>query len=205
MLRYAFCALLVLTLASCAPQSGRISERDFQRWLAAEPARAAAFARFEEMLLREGVADVVPMRELWLTDRIAPECVVEPFTMPPEVMWPNIVPALRFIRDYVEPAVGEVTVASGYRDAGFNACVLGASRSRHLEYYALDLLPLDRAVSRERLIASLCPVHAREGAARRIGMGIYRARRFHIDAHGFRGWGEDFRAASFPCAPRHQA
>lgn len=197
-------AAVSLLLASCVSPSTPVDEATFQRWLAAAPDRVAAFARFEDLLQREGVADVLPNRELWLSDRLAPECVVEPFTMPPEELWPNVVPALRFIRDYVEPAVGEVTVASGYRDPAFNTCVEGASQSAHLQYHALDLLPLDRAMTRERLIAILCPIHAREGRPRHIGMGIYNARRFHIDARSYRGWGPDFHGGTFPClrAPR---
>jgi hypothetical protein len=191
--------VLVLILAACTPGSVPAGPREFERWLAAVPERAPAFARFEAMLQREGVAGVLESRELWLTDRLAPECVVEPFTMPPEALWPRILPALRFIRDHVEPAVGEVAVASGFRDEAFNACVGGASRSAHRGYYALDVLPLDRAVSRERLIETLCPIHAREGRRLNIGLGIYNARRFHVDAHGYRGWGHDHRGATFPC------
>lgn len=182
--------------ASCAPPT---NEAAFQRWLAADPDRAPAFAKFEAMLVREDVADVVPSRELWLNDRAAPECMVEPFVMPPEEDWPNIVPALRFIRDHVRPAIGEVTVVSGYRDPQFNECVGGAPKSAHRGFHALDLLPVDRAIDRDELIAKLCPVHARQGRANHIGMGIYRARRFHIDGLRYRGWGEDFHAKTFPC------
>lgn len=189
------CALLLNGCALPPPDS----EAAFQRWLGAVPDRAAAFARFEEMLKREAVASVVSNYELWLSDRLARECVVEPFTMPPEEIWTNIVPALHFIRDYVKPAIGEVTVASGYRDPQFNDCVGGAPQSAHRGFHALDLLPVDRKVTRRRLIEALCPIHAAEGPANRVGMGIYRARRFHVDGLRYRGWGEDHHAATFPC------
>jgi hypothetical protein len=189
----------VLMLASCVPQSVPAGPREFARWLAADAARAPAFMRFEAMLEREGVARVLPARELWLSDLSARECVIEPFVMPPEELWARIVPVLRYIRDYVEPAIGEVTVASGYRDPEFNTCVGGAPLSAHRGFHALDLYAIDRAMTRERLIETLCPIHAREGARLNIGMGIYRARRFHIDATRYRGWGEDFRRATFPC------
>jgi hypothetical protein len=198
-MRRGFASALVL-LAACAVQSAPAGPRAFERWLAADASRAPAFARFEALLEREGVSGVVTNRELWLTDRLAPECVVEPFVLPPEELWSRIVPTLRYIRDFVKPAVGELRVASAYRDDAFNACVQGASRSAHREYLALDLVPKDARVTRERLIALLCPIHAREGPRRNIGMGIYRARRFHIDARGYRGWGEDHRGTSFPCA-----
>jgi len=198
-LRLCLAALSALLLASCTPTAVPAGPREFERWLAADATRTPAFARFEALLQSEGVAGVLEARELWLTDRLAPECVVEPFVMPPEALWPRIIPALRYIRDYVKPAVGELNVASGYRDEAFNACVQGASRSAHREYYALDLIPRDGHVTRARLIEALCPLHAREGERFSIGMGIYRARRFHIDARGFRGWGGDFRRATFPC------
>ncbi|MGD9980064.1 MAG: D-Ala-D-Ala carboxypeptidase family metallohydrolase [Hyphomonadaceae bacterium] len=159
----------------------------------------AALERFESMLAREGVADVLPVRELWFTDRIEQQCVAEPFVIPPEDMWRHIVPALRYIRDYVAPAIGPVTTASGYRDPEFNACVDGASRSAHRGFYALDLLPRDQRITRERLIEILCPIHAREGRRYNVGLGIYPARRFHFDTRCYRGWGHDHRGASFPC------
>ena len=190
------CLCFLLVNCSSAPPDPQTA---FETWLAAQPDRAARFERFEAMLRREGVADVVPNRELWLTDRKDPECVIEPYTMPPEELWPRIVPALRFIRDYVKPAIGDVAVASSYRDDALNTCVHGASQSAHRNFYALDLVPVDDAVSREQLIGALCPIHAREGRRFGIGLGIYRARRFHIDARGYRGWGEDFHGATFPC------
>lgn len=154
------------------------------------------------MLAREGVAGVVADRDLWVTDRKDAECVIEPYTMPPEEWWPRIVPALRFIRDHVKPAIGDVAVASSYRDEALNACVHGASQSAHSNYFALDLVPVDPTISRERLIETLCPIHADEGRRLNIGLGIYQARRFHIDARGYRGWGEDFHRATFPCDDR---
>ncbi len=190
---------LCLLLASCGVVQPLNPQAEFDAWLAAAPGRAGSFQRFEAMLQREGVSGVVPDQELWLTDRKNPECVIEPYTLPPEELWPRIVPALRFIRDHVKPSIGDVAVASSYRDEVLNECVHGASLSAHRNFYALDLVPVDAAISRERLIETLCPIHARQGRRLAIGLGIYRARRFHVDARGYRGWGEDFHGATFPC------
>ena len=190
---------LCVLLAGCTSAPAPNSADEFQIWLDASPQRVTSFARFEAMLTREGVADVIPSRELWLTDRLNLECVVEPYTIPPEQYWPRIVPALRFIRDYVEPAVGDVTVASSYRDEAFNDCVGGALQSAHRGFYALDLVPLDASVTRVQLIDRLCAIHTLDGQRFDVGLGIYQGRRFHIDAHGYRGWGADFRRATFPC------
>lgn len=191
--------IVVMALTACTSGSAPSNEAAFEGWLAADTSRVENFARFEAMLAREGVADVVPAHELWLTDRLAPECVVESFTSPPEDEWGNVVPALRFIRDHVEPAIGDVRVVSAYRDEAFNACIKGAPRSAHRAFHALDLVPVDRRISRGDLIETLCPIHAREGERAAVGLGIYSGQRFHIDARGFRGWGSDYRRATFPC------
>ncbi|MGE0739712.1 MAG: D-Ala-D-Ala carboxypeptidase family metallohydrolase [Hyphomonadaceae bacterium] len=194
-------AVAALLLAACSNPSPS-SEAAFHLWLEEDAPRAAAFRRFELLLEREGVLNVVPAHELWRTDQLRRECVTAPFTPPPEDAWGNIVPVLRFVRDQVKHSIGDVRVVSAYRDENFNRCVRGAPLSAHRGFYALDLVPADRAVSRERLIQTLCPIHARAGAEARIGLGIYTGQRFHLDARGFRGWGADFRRATFPCDER---
>ena len=188
-------AVAVMIAANVPAQGASI----FDDWRSATPARAEAFARFEAMLVEEGVADVIPAHELWLVDQIRPQCVREPFVQPPEEEWRNIVPALRFIRDHVKPAVGDVRVMSGYRDEAFNTCIRGATRSAHRSFQALDVVPADENISRADLIALLCPIHQADGLRDGIGLGIYSARRFHIDARSYRGWGHDHRGATFPC------
>ncbi|MEZ5956993.1 MAG: D-Ala-D-Ala carboxypeptidase family metallohydrolase [Hyphomonadaceae bacterium] len=190
-------AVAVLVLACSNP--AEVNADTFDSWLAAYPQRQAAFARFEAMLAEEGVSGVIPAQELWLVDQIRPQCAQEPYVAPPEAAWRNLVPALRYIRDHVKPAIGEVRVVSGYRDEAFNTCIRGASGSAHRAYYALDLVPVDAGVSREDLIALLCPIHETDGRRAGIGMGIYSARRFHIDARSYRGWGHNHRSATFPC------
>jgi hypothetical protein len=191
-------ALAALLITSCSLEPAN-SEENFHRWIEADAARTASYERFEALLTREGVSGVVPAYELWLTDRLRRQCVTGPFMPPPEEAWDNIVPALRFIRDHVVPAIGDVRVVSSYRDEAFNACVQGAAQSAHRVFYALDLVPVNRGVSRRQLIETLCPIHAREGMRAGIGLGIYAGQRFHIDARGFRGWGADYHRATFPC------
>lgn len=192
--------LLAVLAAGCGVAPGPVAtEAEFRRWSSEVPARAEAFARFEALLSTAGVGGVVPAYDLWIADRLRPKCLVEPFVAPPDKDWPKIVPVLRFIRDHVEPVIGDVRVVSAYRDPAFNACVGGAPASAHRGFYAIDLLPVDRAVTRDRLISTLCAIHQREGARAGIGLGIYRGRRFHLDARSYRGWGADYRSDSFPC------
>lgn len=199
----ALIALMALTLAACAPKPG--SEAEFEAWVGADPERAAHYAHFVTFLKAEGVADVAPPYQLWIVDRLDSEaCVTELYAAPPEEAWSHIVPALRFVRDEVKPAIGDVEIVSAYRDEAFNACVRGAPLSAHRTFHALDMVPADPRVTRETLINALCPVHAKAGPRARIGLGIYRERRFHIDAIAYRGWGHDHRGATFPCAASQQ-
>jgi uncharacterized protein YcbK (DUF882 family) len=184
-------------MASCARVDSRPA---FERWLAADAARTESFARFEAVLQQEGVSGVVQSYQLWRVDQLRRECARAGFVAPPEQEWANIVATLRILRDQVVPAVGPLEVVSAYRDPEFNTCVQGASRSAHMSFHALDLVPADRTVTRDGLVAALCPIHAREGARLRMGLGIYAGRRFHVDATGYRGWGADYRWTSFPCA-----
>jgi hypothetical protein len=189
--------LCALAMASCVRVD---SQPAFDRWLAADAARAESFARFEAVLQQEGVAGVAPTYQLWRVDQLRRECAMAGFVAPPEQDWANIIATLRILRDQVVPAVGPLEVVSAYRDPEFNTCVQGAPRSAHMSFHALDLVPVERTVTRERLVAALCAIHAREGAGLRMGLGIYAGRRFHVDATGYRGWGADYRWASFPCA-----
>lgn len=198
--------LAAFFLASCLGARGPVDDRaQFQQWIAAAPERAEAFAAFELQLRDAGVDTVVPPHQLWMVDRLRPECAGEAFWAPPKQEWARIIPALRFIRDHLKPALGEVRVVSGYRSESFNACVRGAPQSAHRHYQALDLVPLNDELTREALIDLLCPIHASAGARADIGLGIYSGVRFHIDARGFRGWGADFRRATFPCDQRETA
>lgn len=195
MFRALIIALVITMLASCTERA----VSDFDEWLASAPGRAEAFARFEAALTQANVSEVVPNEQLWMVDQLKPECATEPYLAPPEALWPNIIMTLRFLRDHVKPAVGDVEVVSAFRDPAFNECVGGASESAHRSYHALDLEPVDRSVDRAQLVERLCAVHARQGPRMSVGLGVYSGRRFHIDTRGYRGWGADHRGASFPC------
>jgi hypothetical protein len=142
----------VLVIGSCS----RVQvQSDFEQWLKQDPARASSFARFEALLDREGVGEVVAVDQLWRTDRLAPACVKAPYSIPPEELWPHIVPALRFIRDHVKPSIGDVEVVSAYRDPAFNECIRGAPQSAHQSFHALDMTPASAGVTRAALIEAL--------------------------------------------------
>ncbi len=184
------------------------SEAAFKNWLADDISRTAEFRKLSAFLREHEVADVVPVWQLTRIDAFyTGRCDIEPFIVPPEELWPEIVPALERVRSYVVPAVGEVTVLSSYRSPELNVCARGASRSKRLEFAALDLATVDRKEGRE-LYRKLCRMHADAGDDSRMGLGAYfdlddseyGGGRFHIDAEGYRSWGRDYTRASSPCA-----
>jgi len=172
----------------------------FVRWESKSPSRLADVRDFEAFLAAQGVAGVLPTREILLNDTSWSECHMDgPYSLAQRAYWPHIVNTLRYIRDEIVPTIGPVEVESGYRDIALNNCSGGASHSAHAQFYALDLVPV-HAIDRNVLISRVCAVHARYGAADHIGLGFYDHLRFHIDSRSFRRWGSNYHAATSPCA-----
>ncbi|MEL7738381.1 D-Ala-D-Ala carboxypeptidase family metallohydrolase [Citromicrobium bathyomarinum] len=187
------------------------SRTAFDRWLEEgpedEPDRAERYARFSAFLAEEGVGDVIEPWQLSRLDAyVAERCETDVFAIPPEDLWPNIVPALRLVRDEVVPALGPVTVLSSWRNPATNVCAGGASRSNHLQFAALDLATQPRRTDAS-LYRDLCAMHDAAGRASPMGLGAYydpvegeySGGRFHIDAQGYRDWGRQYTSASSPC------
>jgi len=164
------------------------------------PSRRAEVRDFEAFLAQQGVAGVLPTREILLNDTSWSECHMDgPYSIAERAYWPHIVGTLRYIHDEVVPAIGPVQVDSGYRESGLNRCSGGAAHSAHAQFYALDLEPV-HAIDRSTLIARVCANHAHYGAEYHIGLGFYDHLRFHIDSRSFRRWGSDYHSTTSPCA-----
>lgn len=163
-------------------------EADFRAWADARPGRRGEILSFEAWQQAAGVANVLPTYQVLRTASMWRVCGGEPFEVAPPNLWPGMAATLRFIRDHAEPAVGQVEAVSGYRNPALNACARGSPGSAHQGYFALDLVPV-RPLDRRELFRRLCAVHARHGAAARVGLGFYAFQRFHIDTSGFRRWG----------------
>ncbi|MCK0127840.1 D-Ala-D-Ala carboxypeptidase family metallohydrolase [Erythrobacter sp. F6033] len=185
------------------------SSNAFHKWVNVKSDRLDHYQAFEAFLRKRGVNNVVPAWQLWRIDgQYAKRCGTDFFAVPPRKHWPSIVPALLLIRDEVVPVVGTVDVVSASRTPEINACVNGASRSKHLQFRALDLVT-ERQQDRTKLFTSLCKLQRRVGARTKMGLGAYfdpddkprnTAGRFHIDAEGSRTWGFDYTRKSSPCA-----
>lgn len=173
-------------------------EPGYRNWYLASPRHAYAVASFNHYLVTYGVGGIVPTWQLLRTATSWQRCGAQPYEVPPVAEWPNVVQTLRYVRDYVIPAVGPVEPVSAYRNPVLNACAGGAPESAHKHYSAIDLVPL-RPTTREDLMRTLCAVHARRGLPYGVGLGFYAFLRFHVDTTKYRRWGAD--PGSTACPP----
>ena len=174
-------------------------EPGYRAWYLAVPSRALQVKAFNEYLGNWQVAGIVPTWQLFRTATSWQKCGAQPFEVPPTSEWPHIVQTLRYINDYVIPAVGPVEPVSGYRNPHLNICAGGAPESAHKHYSAVDLVPL-RPTTREGLMRTLCALHGRRGDEYQVGLGFYAFLRFHVDTTKFRRWNMDPAVAN-ECPP----
>ena len=177
---------------------GPSSKQAFLDWANANSQRLDAHVEFDKFLDREGVGGVIPTWQLMRVDgNYASRCHTDFFNIPPREEWPNIVPALRLVRDEVIPTVGSVAAVSSWRSPAINSCVNGASQSRHLRFEALDMVALE-VRDTKTLFRQLCELPGAVGRRKGMGPGAYfdpdvleryKRGRFHIDASGYRSWG----------------
>lgn len=165
-------------------------EPGYKSWYLAAPWRAGQVKAFNDYLATYQVAGIVPTWQLLRTATSWQKCGGDPFELPPTSEWPHIVQTLRYVNDYVIPAVGPVEPVSGYRNPRLNICAGGAPESAHKHYSAIDLVPL-RPTTRVQLMRTLCGVHARRGPDYSVGLGFYAFLRFHVDTTKFRRWNMD--------------
>jgi len=174
-------------------------EPGYRSWYLAVPARAAQVKMFNDYLAGAGVAGVVPTWQLLRTATSWAECGGQPFEIAPTAEWPHMIQTLRYIRDYVIPAVGPVEPVSAYRNPSLNVCAGGAPESAHKLDSAVDMVPL-RPIDRVTLMRTLCGDHSKHGAAYGAGLGFYAFMRFHVDSTKFRRWNMD-PAVAAECPP----
>ena len=181
------------------------SHADYLAWLARDPGHLAQVEAFRAHLASEGLENVVPVWQLIRTSSSWRQCNADRFEVAPRDKWEHISTTLRFVRDEVEPALGPVEAVSGYRNEALNRCSAGAPQSAHRNFFAIDLAPVNPAVTRAQMIRQICAAHARDGRAYNTGLGFYNGERFHVDSNGFRKWGADGRGATSPCVSARYA
>lgn len=179
------------------------SRADYYAWLARDPRHQAEVQAFRDHLAAQGLEDVVPVWQLIRTSSSWRACNAERFEVAPREKWTHITTTLRFVRDEVEPVLGDVEAVSGYRNERLNRCSAGAPQSAHRNFFALDLAPVNPAVTRTQMVRQICAAHARDGRAYNTGLGFYNGERFHVDSNGYRRWGANGSSATSPCAGRY--
>jgi len=109
------------------------------------------------------------------------------FTLPDKKQVPKMIKTVKFIQTHIEPVIGPLVPVSGNRDQYYNQTSGGASRSQHLDFCALDLVPISD-ITRIELHKKLWKIYHSVGREHNMGMGLYSGVRFHIDTCGYRNW-----------------
>ena len=184
--------------AAASPAEGQ-ARADYLAWLAREPAARTQVLSFKSYLEAAGVEDVLPTWQLVRTASMWRECSGPRFEVAPMNEWTHIAATLRFVKDHVEPVIGDVEAVSGFRNETLNQCSGGARASAHRHFFALDLVPANADLPREGMIRSICKIHDFRGEQYGVGLGFYSGTRFHVDSKGFRRWGANGKGATSPC------
>lgn len=174
-------------------------EPGYRSWYLGAPERAGQVKAFNDYLVSAQVGGILPTWQLLRTATSWKECGAQPFEVPPTTEWPHMVQTLRYVRDYVIPAVGPVEAVSVYRNPSLNVCAGGAPESAHREDSAIDMVPL-QPIDRVTLMRKLCGNHSQHGAAYNAGLGFYAFLRFHVDSTKYRRWNMD-PAVAQECPP----
>jgi hypothetical protein len=192
-------AMLVSSPATAsAPAEGQ-SRADYLAWLARDPGARAQVLSFKSYLAAAKVEQVLPTWQLVRTASMWRECNGPRFEVAPFAEWQHIAGTLQFVKNHVEPVIGDVEAVSGFRNAELNSCSGGAKASAHRHFFALDLVPANEDLTRSAMVRSICKIHEWRGADYDVGLGFYSGNRFHVDSKGFRKWGSNGRGDTSPC------
>ena len=178
---------------------------DFNAWLNSNRYRAQQVAEYQRYLTsRVGAQNVPPLSQLLTTARSWDKCGYEPYQLPPQELWANIVPTLRLYNDLksqgVIPASSEIR--SVYRSPGLNSCAGGADSSKHMNGSAMDIwVPEyeDSPWQRSSMQDGLCQFWQYQGKAHNFGLGLYATGAIHLDTDGYRKWGFNHASSSSSC------
>jgi hypothetical protein len=177
-----------------APAVQGDDERDAVLFTAWRSKHAEEVAAFEEFLVREHVAQVVPTYQLLRSASMWKECHAEPFELPPAESWVKVRDLLVLLRELKKTQVlPSFEVVSAYRDPRLNRCAGGAPRSSH-QQFAIDIAPL-APEDGERL----CRFWREQGKVWEMGVSRYPSGRIHVDRTGYRTWGASHKRASSYC------
>ena len=149
---------------------------------------------FEEFLVKEQVAEIVPTYQLLRSASMWKECQAEPFQIPPVQEWTRVRDLLVLLRELkMSEVLPSVEVVSAYRDPRLNRCAGGAPRSSH-QAFAVDIAPVPEEQGQR-----LCKFWREKGKSWDMGVSRYPTGRIHIDRTGYRTWGSSHKRGSSYC------
>ncbi len=178
---------------------------DFNTWLNSNSYRASQVANYQRYLsARVGARNVPPLSQLLTTARSWEKCGYEPYQLPPQELWSNIVPTLQLYSQLksqgILPANSEIR--SAYRSPELNDCAGGASSSKHMTAGAIDIWVPEyegNPWQLSRMQDSLCEFWQYQGQSHNFGLGLYSTGAIHLDTDGYRKWGFNHVSSSSAC------
>lgn len=174
-------------------------QQQFQAWLKTQPPQ---HVQAYQQLLARHLKHPPSLFELSYNSHPASkDCFYQPFALPPEKLWANIIPPLKLLENLNHAQViTPYHLSSTYRDPAANICIRGAKGSKHLNNTAIDFQLEDSSANNIQMVEQrLCRYWKQYGRSKQMGLGIYGRGRFHIDVQGYRTWGKDYKRVSSAC------
>ncbi|MEZ7502796.1 D-Ala-D-Ala carboxypeptidase family metallohydrolase [Psychrobacter sp. Arc29] len=182
-----------------------LTSMDFNAWLDSNSYRARQVAEYQRYLsARVGAQNVPPLSQLLTTARSWDKCGYEPYQLPPQELWANIVPTLRLYSELKNQGVLPLSteIRSVYRSPGLNDCAGGAGSSKHMNASAMDIWVPEYEDNLWRLSTmqdGLCQFWQYQGQSYNFGLGLYATGAIHLDTDGYRKWGFNHASSSSSC------
>ncbi|MFZ2843090.1 D-Ala-D-Ala carboxypeptidase family metallohydrolase [Psychrobacter sp.] len=178
---------------------------DFNTWLNSNSYRAGQVSNFQRYLnSRVGAQNVPPLSQLLTTARSWDKCGYEPYQLPPQELWSNIVPTLQLYGQLKNQGIlpASTEIRSVYRSPGLNDCAGGASSSKHMTAGAIDIWVPQYEGNSWQLSSMqdrLCEFWQYQGQSHNFGLGLYSTGAIHLDTDGYRKWGFNHASSGSPC------